>query len=49
MKTEIKCISHLRLVGGTYIFIGAFKKYVRKDIGLKKILMKKFISINFAY
>ena len=30
MESEIKCLPYLRLVGETYIFIGAFKGPVRK-------------------
>lgn len=36
MKTEIKCLPYLRLVGGTYIFTGAFKGPVRKGFLVEK-------------
>ena len=36
MKTQIKCLPYLRLVGETYIFIGAFKDPVRKGFLVEK-------------
>ena len=36
MNTEIKCLSYLRLVGETYIFIGAFNDPVRKGFLVEK-------------
>ena len=43
MKPEIKYLPCLRLVGETYIFVGAFNDPIQKDFWLKEILMKKFI------
>ena len=36
MKSKIKCLLYLRLVGGAYIFIGAFKDPVRKGFLVEK-------------
>ena len=36
MESEIKCLPYLRLVGETYIFIGAFKDPVRKGFLVEK-------------
>lgn len=36
MKTEIKCIPYLKLVGKTYIFICAFKDSDRKEFLVEK-------------
>ena len=36
MNKEIKCLPYLRLVGKTYIFIGAFKDPVRKGFLVEK-------------
>ena len=36
MKTEIKCLPYLSLVGETYIFVGAFKDPVRKGYLVEK-------------
>ena len=36
MKTEIKCLPYLSLVGETYIFVGAFKDPVRKGFLVEK-------------
>ena len=36
MNKEIKCLPYLRLVGETYIFIGAFKDPVRKGFLVEK-------------
>ena len=36
MKPEIKCLPYLRLVGETYIFVGAFKDPIRKGFLVEK-------------
>ena len=41
MKTEIKCLPYLSLVGETYIFVGAFKDPVRKGYLLEKYFDEK--------
>ena len=44
MKSEIKCLLYLRLVGETYIFIGAFKNPVRKGFLVEKDFDEKIYS-----
>ena len=41
MKTEIKCLPYLKLVGETYIFIGAYKDPIRKGYLVEKDFDKK--------
>lgn len=36
MKTEIKCLPYLKLVGDIYIFVGAYKDPVRKGFLVEK-------------
>ena len=41
MKSEIKCLPYLKLVGETYIFVGAYKDPIRKGYLVEKDFDKK--------